>query len=77
MLLNRNYPEVKGSVFYNYTSISKYPALMAVIKAVYSKLDGNTGGNTGNNPGGNNRQHACPQLHGLPAISRRAIQRIT
>jgi uncharacterized lipoprotein YddW (UPF0748 family)/N-acetylmuramoyl-L-alanine amidase len=53
MLLNRNYPEVKGSVFYNYTSISKYPALMAVIKAVYSKLDGNTGGNTGNNPGGN------------------------
>lgn len=42
MLLNRNYPEVKGSVFYNYTSIAKYPALMATIKSVYERIDGKT-----------------------------------
>ncbi len=42
MLLNRNYPEVKGSLFYNYTSLAKFPALSATIKSVYSRLDGNT-----------------------------------
>ena len=44
ILLNRNYPEVKGSLFYNYTSLAKYPALSATIKSVYSRLDGNTAG---------------------------------
>jgi uncharacterized lipoprotein YddW (UPF0748 family)/N-acetylmuramoyl-L-alanine amidase len=39
--LNRNYPEVKGSLFYNYTSLAGYPALGVAIKAVYSKLDSN------------------------------------
>ncbi len=42
MLLNRNYKEVKGSVFYNYTSLANYPALRALIKGVYSRLDGRT-----------------------------------
>ena len=42
MLLNRNYPEVKGSVFYNYTSIAKYPALRATIRSVYERIDGKT-----------------------------------
>lgn len=41
MLLNRNYAEVSGSLFYNYTSLAKYPALSATIKAVYERLDGN------------------------------------
>ncbi len=41
LLLNNNYPEVKGSVFYNYTSLANYPALGAMIKAVFNKLDGN------------------------------------
>jgi uncharacterized lipoprotein YddW (UPF0748 family)/N-acetylmuramoyl-L-alanine amidase len=40
MLLNRNYPEVKGSIFYNYSSIAGYPALSATIKAVYNRIDG-------------------------------------
>jgi uncharacterized lipoprotein YddW (UPF0748 family) len=40
MLLNRNYPEVKGSIFYNYTSIAGYPALGSTIKAVYDRIDG-------------------------------------
>lgn len=46
IMLNRNYPEVKGSLFYNYTSLANYPALSAAIKAVYSKLDSSTGGKT-------------------------------
>lgn len=40
MQLNRNYPEVKGSMFYNYTSLTKYPSLSATIKAVYERIDG-------------------------------------
>jgi uncharacterized lipoprotein YddW (UPF0748 family) len=40
MFLNRNYPEVKGSIFYNYTSIAGYPALGSTIKAVYDRIDG-------------------------------------
>lgn len=42
MLLNRNYSEVDGSVFYNYSSLAKLPALSATIKSVYERLDGNT-----------------------------------
>ncbi|HOQ07942.1 MAG TPA: family 10 glycosylhydrolase [Clostridiales bacterium] len=42
LLLNRNYPEVKGSLFYNYTSLAKSPALRALIKGVYDRLDGKT-----------------------------------
>ncbi len=40
MWLNRNYPEVKGSMFYNYTSLANYPSLGATIKAAYERIDG-------------------------------------
>ena len=40
MQLNRGYPEVKGSLFYNYTSLVKYPALSSTIKSVYGSIDG-------------------------------------
>ena len=42
MLLNRNYPEVKGSLFYNYTSLANSPALRSLIRGVYDRLDGKT-----------------------------------
>ena len=42
MLLNRNYPEVKGSLFYNYTSLKNSPALRALIRGVYDRIDGKT-----------------------------------
>jgi uncharacterized lipoprotein YddW (UPF0748 family)/N-acetylmuramoyl-L-alanine amidase len=41
MFLNRGYPEVKGSIFYNYSSMAKYPALMSTIKSAYERIDGN------------------------------------
>lgn len=40
LLLNQKTPEVKGSVFYNYTSLTDNPGLLAAINAVYGKLDG-------------------------------------
>lgn len=42
ILLNRSRPEVKGSLFYNYTSLANYPALSSTIKATYEKIDGKT-----------------------------------
>jgi len=42
LLLNRQYPEVKGSLFFNYTSLANSPALRAVIRGVYDRLDGKT-----------------------------------
>lgn len=41
MFLNRNYPEVKGSIFYNYSSMAKNPALKSTIKSAYDRIDGN------------------------------------
>ena len=41
LLLNSTYPEVKGSLFYNYSALDDSPALSATIKAVYDRLDGN------------------------------------
>ena len=40
LLLNSTYPEVKGSLFYNYSALDDSPALSATIKAVYDRLDG-------------------------------------
>jgi len=40
LLLNSKYPEVKGSLFYNYSALNDSPALAATIKAVYDRLDG-------------------------------------
>lgn len=42
LLLNQKSPEVKGSIFYNYTSLAKNPGLGAAIKAIYDKQDGKT-----------------------------------
>jgi len=42
LLLNQKYPEVKGNVFYNYTSLKNNPGLTATIKAIYDKTDGKT-----------------------------------
>ena len=42
LLLNRQYPEVKGSLFFNYTSLANSPALRAAIRGVYDRLDGKT-----------------------------------
>lgn len=44
LLLNRNYPEVKGSLFYNCTSLANSPALRALIRGVYDRLDSKTTG---------------------------------
>ncbi|HEX2947590.1 MAG TPA: family 10 glycosylhydrolase [Clostridia bacterium] len=41
LLLNSEYPEVKGSLFYNYSALEDSPALVSMIKAVYDRLDGN------------------------------------
>jgi len=38
--LNEKTPEVKGSIFYNYTSLLNNPGLGATIKAIYDKQDG-------------------------------------
>jgi uncharacterized lipoprotein YddW (UPF0748 family)/N-acetylmuramoyl-L-alanine amidase len=40
--LNKKYPEVKGSVFYNYTSLAENPGLSAAIKTIFEKRDGIT-----------------------------------
>lgn len=40
LLLNAKYPEVKGSIFFNYKSIEDNPALKAVIKGIYEQKDG-------------------------------------
>lgn len=40
LLMNKTVPEVKGSIFYNYTSIANNPALGSFIKAAYDKMDG-------------------------------------
>jgi uncharacterized lipoprotein YddW (UPF0748 family)/N-acetylmuramoyl-L-alanine amidase len=40
--LNEKYPEVKGSVFYNYTSLADNPGLGAAIKTIFEKRDGIT-----------------------------------
>lgn len=42
LLLNQKTPEVKGSVFYNYTSLANNPGLGATIKAIYDIQDGKT-----------------------------------
>lgn len=42
--LNSTYPEVKGSLFYNYSALEETPALAATIKAVYDRLDGKVSG---------------------------------
>jgi uncharacterized lipoprotein YddW (UPF0748 family)/N-acetylmuramoyl-L-alanine amidase len=42
MLLNDKNDKVKGSLFYNYTSLANYPALRSLIKGVYARLDTNT-----------------------------------
>jgi len=42
LLLNEKYPEVKGSVFYNYTALKNTPALGALIKAIFDKRDGSS-----------------------------------
>ena len=44
LLLNRNYPEVTGSLFYNCTSLANSPALRALIRGVYDRLDSKTTG---------------------------------
>lgn len=38
--LNQKYPEVKGSVFYNYTSLAENPGLGTAIKTIFEKRDG-------------------------------------
>jgi uncharacterized lipoprotein YddW (UPF0748 family)/N-acetylmuramoyl-L-alanine amidase len=40
--LNAKYPEVKGSVFYNCTSLAENPGLSTAIKAIFEKRDGIT-----------------------------------
>lgn len=40
MELNAKFPEIKGSIFYNYKSLANSKALTAVIKANYEKRDG-------------------------------------
>ena len=40
LLLNQKTPEVKGSIFYNYTSLANNPGLGATIKAIYEVQDG-------------------------------------
>ena len=42
LLLNQTVPEVKGSIFYNYSALAKSPGLAATIKAIYDKQDGKT-----------------------------------
>ncbi len=42
MELNTKFPEIKGSIFYNYKSLANSKALAAVIKANYEKRDGIT-----------------------------------
>ncbi len=38
--LNQKFPEVKGSIYFNYKSLQNMPALSAVIKALYEQKDG-------------------------------------
>lgn len=38
--LNQEYPEVKGSIYFNYKSLANMPPLSAVIKAIYEAKDG-------------------------------------
>lgn len=40
LFMNQKAPEVKGSIFYNYTSLANNPGLGAAIKAIYDKRDG-------------------------------------
>ncbi len=40
--LNAKYPVVKGSVFYNYTSLAENPGLCTAIKTIFEKRDGTT-----------------------------------
>lgn len=42
LLLNEKTPEVKGSIFYNYTALKNTPALGALIKAIFDKRDGSS-----------------------------------
>lgn len=42
LALNDTIPEIKGSIFYNYSSLRDQPALTAVIKAIFEKRDGVT-----------------------------------
>lgn len=42
MELNKKASEVKGSIFFNYSTLADYSALTAVIKAVYEQQDGLT-----------------------------------
>lgn len=46
LLLNEKTPEVKGSIFYNYTALKNTPALGALIKAVYDKRDNKRDGSS-------------------------------
>ncbi len=38
--LNETIPEIKGSIFYNYSSLRDQPALTAVVKTLFEKRDG-------------------------------------
>lgn len=40
MAFNEKTPEIKGSIFYNYSSLRDQPALSAVIKAIFERRDG-------------------------------------